>query len=92
MASSESRVQPGMHRDETKRKGLQLALEPLNGQGIAGYVPEPELWVRPLRIAPRENSHIVGALGVLGDIEAFPLGLDVDAQADDDVDDLEQDR
>ncbi|SFM33952.1 hypothetical protein SAMN05216573_10143 [Bradyrhizobium sp. Rc3b] len=24
-----------------KRKGLQLALEPLNGQGIAGYVPEP---------------------------------------------------
>ena len=27
-----------------KRKGLQLALEPLNGQGIAGYVPEPELW------------------------------------------------
>jgi hypothetical protein len=27
-----------------KKKGLQLALEPLNGQGIAGYVPEPELW------------------------------------------------
>jgi hypothetical protein len=26
---------------ETKRKGLQLALEPLNGQGIAGYVPKP---------------------------------------------------
>ena len=25
----------------TKRKGLQLALEPLNGRGIAGYVPEP---------------------------------------------------
>ncbi len=25
----------------TKRKGLQLALEPLNGLGIAGYVPEP---------------------------------------------------
>ena len=24
-----------------KRKGLQLALEPLNGPGIAGYVPEP---------------------------------------------------
>jgi hypothetical protein len=24
-----------------KRKGLQLALEPLNGRGIAGYVPEP---------------------------------------------------
>lgn len=24
-----------------KKKGLQLALEPLNGLGIAGYVPEP---------------------------------------------------
>jgi hypothetical protein len=24
-----------------KRKGLQLALEPLNGPGIAGYVPKP---------------------------------------------------
>src|SRR5439155_17909162 len=41
-----------------KRKGLQLALEPLNGQGIAGYVPEPELWARPLGIAPRENLHV----------------------------------
>lgn len=30
-----------------RKKGLQLALEPLNGQGIAGYVPEPELWTRP---------------------------------------------
>jgi hypothetical protein len=27
----------------TKRKGPQLALEPLNGQGIAGYLPEPKL-------------------------------------------------
>jgi hypothetical protein len=24
-----------------KRKGLQLALEPLNSLGIAGYVPKP---------------------------------------------------
>jgi hypothetical protein len=24
-----------------KRKGLQLALEPLDGSGIAGYVPKP---------------------------------------------------
>jgi hypothetical protein len=28
-------------KDPAKRKGLQLALEPLDGQGIAGYVPEP---------------------------------------------------
>src|SRR3954453_15815736 len=37
-----------------KRKGPQLALEPLNGQGIAGYVPEPELWMRP-----RDNDYVV---------------------------------
>src|SRR5260370_30457767 len=30
-----------------KRKGPQLALEPLNGRGIAGYGPEPELRARP---------------------------------------------
>src|SRR3954462_356099 len=27
-------------RGRMKKKGLQLALEPLNGQGIAGYVPQ----------------------------------------------------
>ena len=27
--------------DAGKKKGLQLALEPLNGRGIAGYVPKP---------------------------------------------------
>src|SRR5207245_7162857 len=75
-----------------KRKGLQLALEPLNGQGIAGYVPEPELWTRSLEIASRENLHVVSALRVLGDVEAFTLGLDIGAQADDDVDDLIEDR
>jgi hypothetical protein len=42
--------------EKQKRKGLQLALEPLNGQGIAGYVPKPELWARPPKeTAPREN-------------------------------------
>jgi hypothetical protein len=75
-----------------KKKGLQLALEPLNGRGIAGYVPKPELWTRPWWTASRENSHVVGALRVLGDVEAFTFGLDVDAQADDDIDDLVEDR
>jgi hypothetical protein len=32
---------PFLRASGQKRKGLQLALEPLNGQGIAGYVPEP---------------------------------------------------
>jgi hypothetical protein len=77
---------------QTKRKGLQLALEPLNGRGIAGYVPKPELWTRPWWTASRENSHIVSALRVLGDVEALTFGLDVDAQADDDIDDLVEDR
>jgi len=40
----ESSSREPRHSGHTKRKGLQLALEPLNGQGIAGYVPEPEFW------------------------------------------------
>src|SRR5690242_4884639 len=31
---------------KAKRKGPQLALEPLDGRGIAGYVPEPKSWAR----------------------------------------------
>jgi hypothetical protein len=30
-----------VEKNPAKRKGLQLALEPLNGRGIAGYLPEP---------------------------------------------------
>jgi len=77
---------------EEKRRGSNLRGAP-NGQGIAGYVPKPELWMRPLgdRI-PRRTYHVVSALGVLGDVEAFTLGLDVDAQADDHVDHLVEDR
>jgi hypothetical protein len=32
---------PGNPLFRKKEKGLQLALEPLNGRGIAGYLPEP---------------------------------------------------
>jgi hypothetical protein len=42
-----------------KRKGPQLALEPLDGRGIAGYVPEPELWARSDWLAPRENPYML---------------------------------
>jgi hypothetical protein len=31
----------GLRLPPKKREGLQLALEPLNGRGIAGYVPKP---------------------------------------------------
>src|SRR3954453_5629979 len=46
----------------------------------------------PCEIAPRENLHVVGALRVFGDVETFAFGLHVHAQADDDVDDLVEDR
>src|SRR5437667_4676499 len=42
--------------------------------------------------ASRENLHVVGALRVLGDVEAFAFGLDIGTQADDDIDDLVEDR
>src|SRR3984957_2743301 len=45
----------------------------------------------PEGIAPREDSHIVGAFGMLGDVEAFAFALDIGTQADDDVDDLVED-
>jgi drug/metabolite transporter (DMT)-like permease len=41
--------------DAEKRKGLQLALEPLDGRGIAGYVPKPKLWARSRETEPREE-------------------------------------
>jgi drug/metabolite transporter (DMT)-like permease len=41
--------------DKAKRKGLQLALEPLDGRGIAGYVPKPKLWARSCETEPREE-------------------------------------
>src|SRR5215813_9605412 len=39
-----------------------------------------------------ETLHVVGALGVLGDVEAFTLALDIGAEANDHVDDLVEDR
>jgi hypothetical protein len=43
-----------------KKKGLQLALEPPNGQGIAGYVPEPEFWARRCEcVAPSGEPYML---------------------------------
>src|SRR4051812_36964793 len=55
---------------------------------LPGMCPNRSSGRNPLRSRPRENSHIVGALGMLGDVEAFAFGLDIGAQADDDIDDL----
>src|SRR5579862_3144921 len=76
----------------TKKKGLQLSLEPLNGRGIAGYVPKPKLWARPLKAAPREESHVVGALAVIADVETLAFLFDGGTQANDQIDDLVEDR
>jgi len=40
------------------------------------------------RECPRENSHVVGAFGMLGEVEALTLAFDIGAQAYDDIDDL----
>src|SRR3954454_22458317 len=78
---------------QSKRKGLQLALEPLNGRDIAGYVPQTVVVARPpKRPRPGGELHVVGALGVLGDVEAFTLALDIGAEANDHIDDLVEDR
>src|SRR5438552_18346903 len=42
--------------------------------------------------ASRENLHVVGALRVLGDVEAFAFGLYIGTQADDDTAALSEDR
>ena len=43
------------------------------------------------RSRPRETSHVVGALGVLGDVQALAFHLDGGAEAYDHIDDLEED-
>src|SRR5438094_6523922 len=43
-------------------------------------------------VAPRENLHVVSALGVVGEVETLALHLDGGAQAHDHVDDLVEDR
>src|SRR3954451_8743870 len=78
---------------QSKRKGLQLALEHLNGRDIAGYVPQTVVVATPpKRTRPGGALHVVGALGVLGDVEAFTLALDIRAAANDHIDDLVDDR
>src|SRR5260221_6124947 len=75
-----------------KERGSNLRWSPSTVRALPGMCPNRSCGCEPWGIAPRENLHVVSALRVLGDIEAFTLGLDVDAQADDDVDHLVEDR
>ena len=76
-----------------KERGSNLRWSPSTVGALPGMCPNRSSGRDPRgRPRPRENSHIVGALGVLGNIEALTLGFDIGAQADDDVDDLVDDR
>ena len=62
---------------------------PPDGQGGAGYPPQPLSVLPPPQAAEAEvSSHVVGALAVVGEIEAFALLLDRGAQAHGVVDHL----
>src|SRR3954451_14573132 len=78
--------------EDEKERGSNLRWSPSTVRALPGMCPKPELWARSREIAPRENLHVVRALGVLGDVEAFTLYFNGSAQADDDIDDLVQDR
>src|SRR6187551_385727 len=75
-----------------KERGSNLRWSPSTVRALPGMCPNRSCGCVPGGTASRENLHVVGAFGVLGDVEAFTLGFDVDAQADDHVDDLEEDR
>src|ERR1700738_3324685 len=75
-----------------KERGSNLRWSPSTVGALPGMCPNRSCGCEPWGFAPRENLHVVSALRVLGDIEAFTLGLDVDAQADDDVDYLVENR
>src|SRR5258705_2992214 len=75
-----------------KERGSNLRWSPSTVGALPGMCPNRSSGRDLVRSRPRENSHVVGALGVLGDVEALTLGLDIGAQSDDDVDNLVEDR
>src|SRR5882762_1863112 len=76
-----------------KERGSNLRWSPSTVRALPGMCPNRSCGNDPLRDrAPGELSHVVSALGVLGDVEAFTFGLNIGTQADDDVDDLVEDR
>src|SRR6266702_8041409 len=78
-------------RKTNKERGSNLRWSPSTVGALPGMCPNRSCGRDPGGTASRENSHVVSALGVLGDVEALAFGLDVDAQADDDIDDLVED-
>src|SRR6266478_1716944 len=75
-----------------KERGSSLRWSPSTVGALPGMCPNRSSGRDLVRSRPGENSHIVSALRVLGDVEAFAFDLNVGAQADDDIDDLVEDR
>src|SRR6266446_5397659 len=75
-----------------KERGSSLRWSPSTVGALPGMCPNRSSGRDLVRSRPWENSHIVSALRVLGDVETFALHLNAGAQADDDIDDLVEDR
>src|SRR5258705_1412544 len=73
-------------------RGSNLRWSPSTVGALPGMCPNRSSGRDPVRSRPRENSHVVGAFGVLGDVEALAFYLNRGTQADDDIDDLVEDR
>src|SRR5258705_2815670 len=80
------------HAAAQKERGSNLRWSPSTVRALPGMCPNRSCGRDLGRSRPRENSHVVSALGVLGDVEAFTLYFNGGTQADDDVDDLVEDR
>src|SRR5258705_1632282 len=77
---------------QQKERGSNLRWSPSTVRALPGMCPNRSSGRDLVRSRPQYNLHVVGALGVLGDVETFPLHLNGGAQADDDIDDLVEDR
>src|SRR5712664_3751959 len=75
-----------------KERGSNLRWSPSTVGALPGMCPNRSSGRELVRSRPGENSHVVSALRVLGDVETFALHLNAGAQADDDIDDLVEDR
>src|SRR5215475_9523520 len=76
-----------------KERGSNLRWSPSTVGALPGMCPNRSSGRgRYAARAREEGLHVVGALRVLCEIEAFALGLDIGAQAHDHIDDLVEDR
>src|SRR5467141_1071274 len=86
------RLRPRPQAPPQKERGSNLRWSPSTVGALPGMCPNRSSGRDLVRSRPRENLHVVGALRVFGDVQAFAFHLDGGAQADDHVDDLVEDR